>query len=418
MNKEIRKFSDKTKFSSGFQFAFPEENYISPNVDMVKGVIKNVSIVTAGEAKGHGVSLDKSFIKSVIEQGEAKGKVKSGFGHDNPFIERLGSYLGVFKNFRGDEDENPSRVLADLYLSTTAKKSPIGNLYDYILEMADQEPKQMGNSIVFSIPEENGFYRKAENGRKVYDTSPEFWEVSEPTFVVLDELDSSDIVDEPAANPNGLFSSRFESETFSKRFVEFFDIHPEALNAIDDESFSKFSMNFNNKNDNFNNKNKVKKMEDNGAEITLEVETADAVEEVEEVIENAEEITNEVEETEVEEVTTEVEAIEEVIEEAEEITDEEEEEKELVELSAEQVKENAKKEVLSFMAEITEKYDADTAYKVLSTGGDAKDAKIYYLEKQLEQKLETGTVPVVSSKDSSIGPQKETDIRNVKFKIK
>ena len=103
-------------FKTSPQFAQPDLN-----IDAKNGIIKNASVVTAGEAEGHGIYLDQNFVEDVVRLGnEYKQGLKSRFGHPTLSNEALGTYLGRFKNFR----VNGNKAVADLYLDDVAKKSP------------------------------------------------------------------------------------------------------------------------------------------------------------------------------------------------------------------------------------------------------------------------------------------------------
>jgi hypothetical protein len=140
-------------------------------IDAQNGVLKRVAVLTEGPAIGHGITIDSESIKSVLQRarsysGGLKVKLEHGSG--------AGSIVGVLQNFNID-----GRVLrADLKLF---KASPHFNL---ICEMAETAPQSVGLSISFSG--ENQEINGAKRMRCV-------------------EIYSADLVDQPAANPNGLF---------------------------------------------------------------------------------------------------------------------------------------------------------------------------------------------------------------------
>ena len=179
-------------------------------VDMDKGIIEGVAVITMGEAKGHGVHIDSEFLDAIVEQGNAlKQGLKVRFGHPSMSSTALGTFLGREKNFRRVGDV----VKADLYLSNTAKESPNGDIYTYVLEMAQNESDMLGTSIVFT----SGDNKKLDGDEKEYAT--------------LERLLANDVVDDPAANPNGLFSA-YNKETFAGQVSEFLDIHPEIFELV------------------------------------------------------------------------------------------------------------------------------------------------------------------------------------------
>jgi len=193
-------------------------------VDTEKGIIFGVAVVTAGEAKGHGVSLDTSFVESAVEQGNAKKSgIKARFGHPNMCSTALGSFIGRVKNFRADGDI----ARGDLFLSNESKETPNGNLHGYVIGMAKNEPDMFGLSIVFTP----GDSYKVNDGEVVKQGDEGFADAGGDTFIELGKLHAADVVDDPAANPDGLFSA-WSQETFAGQATEFFDTHPEVFELM------------------------------------------------------------------------------------------------------------------------------------------------------------------------------------------
>jgi len=209
-------------------------------VDREKGIIHDVSVCTVGEAKGHGVNLDSEFVDTVARSGaEKKQGLKARFGHPNMCSTTLGTFLGRFKNFQRDGEQ----AKADLFLSNEAKKTPNGNLYDYVLDMAENNPDMFGTSIVFTP---GRYFKKDSDGNKWFQFPAEDYEfgyenedgeicedekdLSEEIFVECAELHACDAVDEPAAN-DGLFS-KFSNETIAGQVTEFLDLNPQVWEAL------------------------------------------------------------------------------------------------------------------------------------------------------------------------------------------
>jgi len=246
-------------------------------VDREKGAIFGVSVNTVGEAKGHGVHLEQSFIERVAELGNAeKNGLKARFGHPSMCSTALGTLLGRFRNFRVEGEQ----VLADLFLSNSAKETPGGNLYDYVLSLAESESDMFGTSIVFTIGEEYQL------------------EGDDKTFVTCGKLHACDVVDDPAANPDGLFSA-FNQNALSAQVSEFLGTHPEVYEMLSNqpEVVEHFMKNY----EQFNNRKKESEMAENVEEVE-ELETAEPVEVVEPVEEIAEEVAESTEEAVEEEV--------------------------------------------------------------------------------------------------------------------
>ena len=360
--------NDKKRwFASNIAIARPH------GLDEEAGSVFGVSVNTIGEAKGHGVFINKEFLESVVEEGNKKQQgVKARFGHPNMCSTALGTFVGRFKNFRIEEDA-PDQVKADLFLSNSAKETPYGNLHDYVIKMAKEEPDMFGTSIVFT---QGGTYVLNEEGRKVYtDMAMD----DEKLYVEMKELQACDIVDTPANN-DGLFS-RFSQETIAGQVTEFFDLHPQVWEAIkdNDEMFKailKYSDNFDefiNRYSEYRNQTEAIMAEDKNIQMNedVEPEQVDALESEEVVEDTAESVESE-------EVAESTEALE--TEETEEALEEESEE--IVE-DAEEVEEN--KFSVNVMQSMVDAFGSDIAMATVLNGGDFEDAKEMYNDKLIEE---------------------------------
>lgn len=205
-------------------------------VDEENGILYDVVICEEGEAKGHGTRLDKQFISDVVKFGNEykDAGVKCRFGHPNMCSDALGTYLGRYKNFRLIKGET-DKALADLYLDKSAKITPNGDLYEYVITLAKTSPDHFGNSIVF----ETGESRFEEKTNELGET--EKFEYS--TIIKLWE---SDLVDSPAAT-NSLFSSLSGGE-LAYQVTTFLDSNPQIFSAIESnpeiikEFFNKYKL--------------------------------------------------------------------------------------------------------------------------------------------------------------------------------
>lgn len=168
-----------------------------------EGIIHNVSVCTKGEAKGHGIFLDQSFIEDLFSKGNInENGIKCRFGHPSSTNDSIGSLVGVFKNFKLSIDK--SQVLADLHLSESAKKSPMGDLHSYVILLAKDHSTHFGTSIVVFNPV---FYQYDENGLKKELHQVKDYDTKKSIYMALGEFEACDLVDTPAANPRGLFSN-------------------------------------------------------------------------------------------------------------------------------------------------------------------------------------------------------------------
>ena len=188
------------------------------SISREEGFIKGITLCQVGEAKGHNLHLDDNFISEVVNLGNQNSKgVKARFGHPNICTTALGTYLGRYKNFRKEEN----KAVADLYLDQSAKTSPRGNLYDYVFDLAENNPDMFGASIAFKAGK--SFKKLAtENGKEV-----------EKEFANIQLLYAADFVDNPAAT-DGLFSSFYEDD-FVSQVTIFLDDHPQVYELLDNK---------------------------------------------------------------------------------------------------------------------------------------------------------------------------------------
>jgi len=193
-------------------------------IDFEKGIIRKVSVCSKGEARGHGINLDESFIKDLLSQGEkANHGVKCRFGHPSPYNDAIGTLIGVFKNFKLSDDN--SQIYADLYLSESAKKSPHGNLFEYTLSLAEHHPKHFGTSIVNFEP---SYYQYDAEGNKKELMGYNDYNADKEIYMKLGFFEACDLVDSPAANPAGLFSNNKNNNMSIKKSIsKFFNMENE-----------------------------------------------------------------------------------------------------------------------------------------------------------------------------------------------
>jgi hypothetical protein len=153
-------------------------------------VISGVSIATTGEAVGHRLRFDETSLQQLQQLAAAKSRgVKSRFIHPDWFHDGLGKYLGRFINFRIEEvaSEQPAlKLLADLQLSQTSHTSPAGDIGQYVVDLANEDPSALGVSVVVDLQREKVDGQDLPQAR-------------------ITQLYAADVVDEPALNPGGLF---------------------------------------------------------------------------------------------------------------------------------------------------------------------------------------------------------------------
>lgn len=172
--------------------------------DKKAGLIRGFSVITRGEALGHGLWIDDEMLASVERSINEAGKqgVKARFTHPGLSNDGLGSFLGRVKNAKRDGD----LVRADLHFSQSSHKTPDGDLAEYVMKLAEEDPASFGTSIVFRRD------RAEEEKHRVANTtdddgfvSPDKNNKQNLPHARLKSLYAVDAVDNPAANPSGMF---------------------------------------------------------------------------------------------------------------------------------------------------------------------------------------------------------------------
>lgn len=197
--------------SSKFFKTTPEFKQPSLNVDRENGIIKNVVIVQQGANK-NGSYFNSQFLTDLVASGNAQTQgVKSRFGHPNMCSTSLGSFIGRYKNF----SEKEGKVYADLHLDQITKKTQVEgkgiSMWEYIIEMADNNPDMFGNSIHIKSEE----FEEDVEGSKVISHK-------------FESLVASDLVDSPAAT-DSLFD---DSEDLGVIVTHFLDSNPELFDTV------------------------------------------------------------------------------------------------------------------------------------------------------------------------------------------
>jgi hypothetical protein len=167
------------------------------------GVIYGASLTTSGEALGHGEWLDDEFVQSVAQAtGESKTGLKVRFTHPGLSADGLGTFMG--RAFAGRLSGN--QALADIHFAKSSHSTPDGDLADYVMTLAEEDPEAFAMSIVFAsdVGAEDRFHADNEDENGEFK-SPDPNNAHNLPHVRLASLRAVDFVDEPAANPGGLF---------------------------------------------------------------------------------------------------------------------------------------------------------------------------------------------------------------------
>lgn len=221
-------------------------------VDKENEVLHGVQITLEGEAKGHGIHLDREFCEAVAAAGNATGDVglKVRYGHPAMCSDALGTELGRAKNFRVADIERTTEdgekvtvagVFADVEILKSAHAAPQGDIAKHVLEMAAEDPGQFGQSIVFTYAD--WVVKDADGNRHSYKaevsdpedaeqalTEDQWFEQSADgkVYAVLGKLHGTDFTDTPAAT-DGVFSTGTLAEEAERMLEE----HPQIFDAIE-----------------------------------------------------------------------------------------------------------------------------------------------------------------------------------------
>ena len=181
------------------------------------GLIQGLAVVTRGEALGHGYWLDSTFLDQTQAALAAlttnsKG-AKARFTHPDASSDGMGKLLGRVRYGKRDGDI----VRGNLHFLQSAHTTPEGDLAGYVMDLATEDPEAFGTSIVFmhdwdaerSFAVEHGAAGKEDELGPYLDLSgfrsPDPDNVNHYAHARLAQLYAVDVVDDPAANPGGLF---------------------------------------------------------------------------------------------------------------------------------------------------------------------------------------------------------------------
>lgn len=166
---------------SDIRFHIP---FTSQQVDEDKKVIRGVSLMTGDlEAEGHDLHVDDTTLSQILQWANKNGKVTVKADHKGADGKTFKAIVGYLTNFRLDAGEK--KVRGDLELLHTEPLTP------KILEMAKKMPENFGLSAAFK-----GKGEKGKGGKN---------------FARCSKLLAVDLVENPAANPDGLFSAKVDS---------------------------------------------------------------------------------------------------------------------------------------------------------------------------------------------------------------
>ncbi|WP_373649021.1 hypothetical protein [Schlesneria sp. DSM 10557] len=196
------------------------------------GVIYGVSLCSRGEALGHYMWIDDEMLTQIVDGTPVEPKLlKSRFMHPDLCTDGMGKALGTIENTKKVGDQ----VYGDLHFYQAAHSAPDGDLAGYVMTLAEEDPGNFGLSIVFMHDWEAEELFEAEHMQdielkdddgNVIETrkkfvSPDPLNVQHMRHARIAQLRAADVVDEPAANPNGLFHRENKVLADGTKLLEF-----------------------------------------------------------------------------------------------------------------------------------------------------------------------------------------------------
>lgn len=198
------------------------------NIDREARTIDNVILAQAGEAKGHQIEIEQSFLDDMSKYVERKlrGRVQCNMGHQ---WDALGYQLGYFSDLK----VVGKQFIGKLTTYKAADKSPeLPGMADWFFDLAEEDAQAVMCSIRF-VPKH--YYQYDEKGQKViikyyWYSGPEKAFADKPAYVAFEKLISCDIV-ESGALTESLFSdngSNMQLRSFVRllnepSFIEFLE---------------------------------------------------------------------------------------------------------------------------------------------------------------------------------------------------
>ncbi len=171
---------------------------LSGKLDAKKGTIRDVSIISEGEALGHGVQIDTKTLSGLFEL-QKSSVLKAHWTHGDVFSgDRLGAEVGLFSAFHisGNQLKAHFQVLE-------AFRTSYPERYAYLFELAEKAPNNFGVSIAF----EGEAVWVLDTGAEVpADGERPANALGSMPSVRAHKVFSADFVSDPAANAGGLFS--------------------------------------------------------------------------------------------------------------------------------------------------------------------------------------------------------------------
>jgi len=162
-------------------------------------VINDISIISVGEAKGHGILITQNTLRDAATK-LLDRKLPAYITHRNAMGDRLLDEVGFFSGFYLDGD----RIRARVFEAFESFEKFQAERFERLFEMAENMPDNFGVSLVF----EGNLVWETNSGPVEYAgmSSRPGDALNELPSVQMVDIQSADFVDNPAANAS-LFSN-------------------------------------------------------------------------------------------------------------------------------------------------------------------------------------------------------------------
>lgn len=172
-------------------------------VDVVAGTIEGVSLIQLGEAKGHGIYVDGISLATALEVLGA-ANLPAFITHAGALKDdRMLKQVGYFSGFYIDQ----GKLKAESFQSLESFRDDQTASFNRLFDLAREMPDAFGLSLVF----EADLVWTLKNGEEISVADSEGKPKGasrEMPSVRFNSISSADFVDDPAANEDGLFSKK------------------------------------------------------------------------------------------------------------------------------------------------------------------------------------------------------------------
>jgi hypothetical protein len=170
----------------------------SLRVDREEGVLRDVVIIEAGEARGHEMMITDESLDAALEV-LSENPLPAYISHSGAFTDRLIQAVGVFSDFYLDGE----KIKAGKFEFFESFRKDEKEKYNRLMELIEKAPETFGISIVF----EGELFWKTSEGLVEFGSEKPEDSLHKYPVAVPNKIKSADFVDTPAATTS-LFSAK------------------------------------------------------------------------------------------------------------------------------------------------------------------------------------------------------------------